>query len=185
MKRNLSHIDQLIEEGSSLTLLSKTPYKRLLVIQEVYRQQREMFENNEKRIDDRIVSLSQPHVRPIVRGKAGQSTEFGAKLSASCFDGYVFLDHLSWDNYNESKDLKTQIEAFRNETGNYPESVHVDKIYRTQENRAWCQQRGIRISGPRLGRPRKKVSLAEKKQAQLDEKIRNEIDERPRAVARR
>jgi len=176
LKRNLSHIEKLIVQGSSLTLLSKRQYKRLLVVQEVARQQGIMFENNQRRIDDRIVSVSQPHVRPIVRGKAGQAVEFGAKLSASCFDGYVFLDHLSWDNYNESKDFKSQVEAFRAYTGCYPESVHVDKIYRTQENRAWCKARGIRISGPRLGRPPKTVSLKEKKQAQLDARIRNEIE---------
>ncbi len=39
--------------------------------------------------------LSQPHVRPIVRGKAGKPTEFGAKLSVSCVDNYVFLHRLS------------------------------------------------------------------------------------------
>ena len=52
------------------------------------------------RIDDRIVSISQPHVRPIKRGKAGADKEFGAKLSASLVDGYCFLDHMSWDSYN-------------------------------------------------------------------------------------
>ena len=34
-------------------------------------------------VDYRIVSLNQPHIRPIVRGKAGKAVEFGAKLSAS------------------------------------------------------------------------------------------------------
>ena len=51
-----------------------------------------MYENKTLRIDDRIVSINQPHVRPIVRGKAGSSVEFGAKISASCIDDYVFLD---------------------------------------------------------------------------------------------
>ena len=68
-----------------------------------------------------------------------------AKLSVSCFDNYVFLDHLSWDNFNESGDLKSQIEEYKNYTGYYPDSVHVDKIYRTRANRAWCKERGIRI----------------------------------------
>jgi hypothetical protein len=44
-------------------------------------------------IENRIVSLTQPHICPLVRGKAGTAVEFGAKFSASCFDGYVFLDH--------------------------------------------------------------------------------------------
>jgi len=176
LKRNGSHIESLIAQGACLSGLSKRQYKMLLVVAEVYRQQSEMFENKKQRIDDRIVSLSQPHVRPIVRGKAGKPVEFGAKLSASCFNGYVFLDHLSWDNFNESRDLKDQIEEYKRYTGFYPESVHVDKIYRTRENRAWCQERGIRISGPPLGRPPKNISKSDKKQSLEDERFRNGIE---------
>jgi hypothetical protein len=148
----------------------------LLVVTEVYRQQLWMYENKLTRIDDRIVSISQPHIRPIVRGKAGKSVEFGAKISVSCFNQYVFLDHLSWDNFNESGDFKAQIESYKNYTGYYPSSVHVDRIYRTRENRAWCKDRGIRISGPPLGRPPKNVSKETKKQALDDEKFRNAIE---------
>ncbi len=100
----------------------------------------------------------------------------GAKLSVSCFDNYVFLDHLSWDNFNESGDFKTQVEAYKNYTGYYPSSVHVDKIYRTRENRAWCKERGLRISGPPLGRPPKNISKETKKQALEDETVRNAIE---------
>ena len=148
----------------------------LLVVTEVYRQQLWMYENESKRVDDRIVSITQPHIRPIVRGKAGKAVEFGAKLSVSCCEQYVFLDHLSWDNFNESGDLKAQIEEYKNYTGYYPSSVHVDRIYRTRENRAWCQERGIRISGPPLGRPPKNVSKSIKKQALEDERVRNAIE---------
>ncbi len=176
IKRNLSHIDKLINSGAELSSLTPSRYKSLLVVTEVYRQQLWMYENEAKRIDDRIVSITQPHIRPIVRGKAGKPVEFGAKLSVSCFENYVFLDHLSWDNFNESGDLKDQIEAYKNFTGYYPSSVHVDKIYRTKENRAWCKERGIRISGPPLGRPPKNVSKSTKKQAAYDERFRNTIE---------
>ena len=91
--------------------------------------------NNKQSILDKIVSLSKRHIRPIIRGKAGKHTEVGAKLSASCCEGYVFLDRMSWDNFNESGDLKAQIEAFKSYTGYYSESVHADRIYRTRENR--------------------------------------------------
>ncbi len=148
----------------------------LLVVTELYRQQSWLAEHNKQSISDRIVSLSQPHIRPIVRGKAGIPVEFGAKLSVSCYEGYVFLDRISWDNFNEYGDLKSQIEAYYNLTGYYPESVHVDRIYRTRENRAWCKERGIRLSGPPLGRPPAHVSAAQKKQATIDEKIRNSIE---------
>ena len=159
-----------------LQLLSKSDYKKLLVATEVYRQQLSMYEKKEQSIQDRIVSLTQPHIRPIVRGKAGKSVEFGAKLSASCRNGYVFLDRISWDNFNESVDLKTQVEEFKRFTGFYPESIHVDRIYRTRENRAWCKERGIRMSGPPLGRPPTNISKEMKKQAQSDERIRNSIE---------
>jgi flagellar motility protein MotE (MotC chaperone) len=176
IKRNLAHIEQLIDSGATLEGLNKKQYKTLLVLTEVYRQQQWLFDNNKQSIEDRIVSLSQPHIRPIVRGKAGKSVEFGAKLSASCFEGYVFLDRMSWDNFNESGDLKAQVEAYHSFTGYYPESVHADRIYRTRENRAWCHEKGIRISGPPLGRPPVNVSKEKKKQALEDDRVRNAIE---------
>ena len=176
IKRNLSYIEQLLLSGATLESLSNRQYKMLVVVAEIYRQQRWLYENKKQSIDDRIVSLSQPHIRPIVRGKAGKAVEVGAKLSASCFDGYVFLDHISWDNFNESGDFKTQVEAYKDYTGFYPESVHVDKIYRTRENRDWCREKGIRISGPPLGRPPLEVSKEKKKPAKDDERIRNSIE---------
>lgn len=151
-------------------------FKNLLVSREVYRQQLKMHQTRSQRIDDRIVSISQPHVRPIKRGKAGRDTEFGAKLSISVVGGFSFVDRLSWDNYNEGVDLVAQLETYRRRFGVYPESVHVDKIYRTRANRAFCKSRGIRMSGPPLGRPPKHVSAADKKQAAADEAIRNTVE---------
>ncbi len=73
-------------------------------------------------------------------------------------------------------DLKKQVEEYKNYTGYYPSSVHVDKIYRTRENRAWCKERGIRISGSPLGRKPKNISKESKKQAIDDEIFRNVIE---------
>jgi hypothetical protein len=112
----------------------------------------------------------------MVRGKVGKSVEFGAKISASCFEGYVFLDRMSWDNFNELGDLKAQVEAYHRFTGYYSESVHADRIYRTRENRAWCKEKGIRISGLSLGRHPANVSKAKKRQVLEDERIRNAIE---------
>lgn len=172
--RNLRHIDALIAAGASLAHLSRRQYRMLLVITEVVRQQRVMYETKTQRIDDRIVSITQPHVRPIVRGKAGVPVEFGAKLSVSCINGCVFLDRLSWDNFNESTHLQDQVEAYRIRFGCYPESVHADQIYRTRDNRSWCKTHGIRLSGPPLGRPKQDPSEQDqlKQQARQDEKVR-------------
>jgi transposase, IS5 family len=177
LRRNLGHIDELIGKGALLSQLDKKLYRKLLIISEVFRQQQTMYEQGQSRIDDRIVSISQPHVRPIVRGKARTPVEFGAKFSASCSDGYAFLDHLSWDNFNESGDLQHQVEQFKTRFGHYPESVHADQIYRTSANRKYCQERGIRLSGVPLGKSTAQEEGKEQRQQSLeDAKIRNQIE---------
>ena len=50
------------------------------------------------------------------------------------------------------------------------------QIYRTRENRKFCKEKGIRISGPPLGRPPKNIDKEQKKQAKLDERLRNNIE---------
>jgi hypothetical protein len=125
----------------------------LLVIHEVYRQQQWMYDHQEQRIDDRIVSVLQPHIRPIKRGKAGASTEFGAKISVSLTEGFANVDRISWDAFNESGDLIEQAKNYHKRFGYYPKSIHADKIYRTRDNRKFCKKHGIRLSGPPLGRP--------------------------------
>ena len=173
--RNLKTIDKL-SQISSLLLLDKRDYKLLFVISEVYRQQKWMFDHGVNRIDDRIVSIYQPHVRPIKRGKAGAATEFGAKISVSLVDGFSYLDRLSWDAYNESGDLIDQAETYRRRFGFYPASVHADKIYRNRENIRFCKEHGIRICGPPLGRP---AGQDEKRSEALKQSRQDELDRIP------
>lgn len=156
LRRNLKHIEKQ-SQNVSLSELSHRQYKNLLVISEVYRQQKCMYDHKSRRIDNRIVSINKPHVRPIKRGKAGADVEFGAKVSASVVDGYVFVDRISWENFNESTELKEQIEAYKHRFGYFPESVHADKIYRNRDNLRYCKKHNIRLSGPKLGRPLKQT----------------------------
>jgi hypothetical protein len=150
VKRDLKIIENLLTQ-SSLSLLSKDEYRQLLVIHELYRQQAEMYKKKTHRIDHRIVSISQPHVRPIVRGKAKANVEFGSKVTISVVDGYALIEHLDWKNYNEGTTLRGSVEHYYNRFGFYPEAILADKIYRNRDNLAYC----IRLSGPRLGRPSK------------------------------
>ena len=80
--------------------------RRLEVIPLVNLQQKEMYDNNTHTCKDRIVSLEQPHVRPIVRGKRPNPTEFGQKLHLSVVNGYTYLEQTSWNNFNEALDLR-------------------------------------------------------------------------------
>ncbi|PTQ57778.1 MAG: putative transposase, IS5 family [Candidatus Carbobacillus altaicus] len=44
-------------------------------------------------------------------------------------------------------------EAYRKRYGYNPEAILADKIFRTRANLKYCKERGIRLSGPPLGRP--------------------------------
>ena len=90
LERNFRNIDRIVEQFG-LQALSWRLYHRMLVVREVLRQQKEMLAHRTSRVANRIVNIAQPHVRPIVRGKARNKTEFGAKLSASLVDGYAFV----------------------------------------------------------------------------------------------
>ena len=183
IKRNLGHIDKMLEQGADLSELTRYQLKCLQVIHELHRQQSIMHREKTRSIPDRIVSISQPHVRPIVRGKAGKSVEFGAKISLSHLPGgMVSLDRPSWEAYNENNGLTGQVEGYRERYGHYPASVHADGIYRTRANRAYCKELGIRLSGKPLGRPPKETEenkgtlKARKKQILEDERDRIPVE---------
>jgi len=166
LRRNLGHIEQLlapIPEGQPLPLPGWLLH-RYWVIQHVYLQQSEMYRAQTHRCDHRIVSLSQPYVRPMVRGKQDKPVEFGAKLSVSLTGaGLVHVDHLRWEAFHEGLDLTAQVEAYRDRYGHYPERVIADPIYGTRANRNDLKQRGIHFAGKPLGRP-KQVTDANREQ---------------------
>jgi len=170
--RNLKHIERL-QSYYAESPLAIAQGQILETIIELYCQQKYMFDNKTHSVENRIVSICQPHVRPIVRGKARTNVEFGAKLAISVIDGFAYLEKLSWDNFNEGMTLIQAVERYRLRHGFYPESVHVDKIYRTRDNIRYCHKHGIRISGPKLGRPPKEPDLAARKQAHQDALDRN------------
>jgi IS5 family transposase len=144
VERNLRYIDAMLDKfhGVEFPLANKYQ-KRLWVIHTLYDQQRKMYDEKSHTCTDRIVSISQPHVRPIVRGKQGKPVEFGSKLGLSLIDGYMIHETLSWEAYNESKDLQKQAETYKLLLGYYPELIQADKIYATNENRIWCKERNI------------------------------------------
>ena len=174
LRRDLDAIDGKLSLGKSLTTRQM---ERLDTICTIYEQQKYMYDNHTHSVPDRIVSVSQPFVRPIVRGKAGKPVEFGAKLDISVVDGWTRLECCSFDAYNEAGNLQAMVERFRAREGHYPSRILADKIYRNRENLSYCKERGIRLSGPALGRPRK-GDIRDKAQDYLDECERVEVERR-------
>ncbi len=154
LKRNLGHIEWLLKGYTSFPLKHKEQ-KCLMVLHLVYEQQNQMHITRTHRIDDRIVNIHQPHVRPIKRGKDGKKVEFGSKLQVSLSDGFALIDRLSWDSFNEGSCLQQSVTLYRQRFGYYPVAVLADKIYCTRENRKTLKELGIELRAKPLGRPSK------------------------------
>lgn len=176
VNRNLGYINKMVDMiGGNQFPLEHKYQRQLWVIKTLYDQQKYMYDQNVHRCDDRIVSVAQPHVRPIVRGKQGRSVEFGSKLGLSVYDGYTTTDNVSWDAYNEGSDLIGQAEAYRTILGHYPDLILADKIYWTNENRKWCTERNIRMSATPKGKP-KEMTPSEKRKRKKEFGERNHVE---------
>ena len=176
VRRNIGYINSFMSDGYAP--LSKD-IDQILTIFALYEQQLYMFENKVHKVEDRIVSISQPWIRPIVRGKVKAPVEFGAKLDLSIdAEGYARIEKVQFDAYNESGCLQEAVEAFHKRTDHYPERILADQIYRTRQNRAFCKEHGIRLSGPKLGRPNAETQKTDKKQEYQDNTDRIEVERR-------
>jgi len=152
--------------------------QRLAVVPLVFAQQKEMYDSGKHTCPDRIVSLSQPHVRPIVRGKRPDPTEFGQKLHLSVVNGYTFIEQTCWNAYNEATLLQPVVEEYKRKFGCYPSAILADKIYQNRANREYCKSLGIRLSGPALGRPKADEKQEQREQMYKDACDRNAIEGR-------
>jgi hypothetical protein len=182
LKRNLGIITSLL----ALCLPLPEKFRALLdVVRALYEQQRQMYEHRTRRVADRIVSLFQPWLRPIVRGKARSPVEFGVKLDVSVVNGFTRLEHYSFSAYNEGSLLIGEIERYREREGRYPSRVLADKLYRNRANLVFCKEHGIRLSGPALGRPPKLADPIRKREEYEDGRDRIEVERRFSLAKRR
>jgi len=176
VRRNLDSIAEQIECGAPLSLLDNDLYGKLLVVTELYRQQKQMYDDKTHSIEDRIVSISQPHIRPIVRGKTNAPVEFGAKVATAHVGGFTFIINLGYDNFSESQYLEASAEEYKRIFGFYPKKIIGDRAYATNDNRKYCESKHIRLSAPKRGRKSEEVKEEERKQLYRDGCIRNAVE---------
>ncbi len=129
--------------------LSAEQDKRIMAIKEVHRQQTDHF--NKKEVKHRIVSIDRPYIRPIVRGKENKRVEFGAKVNNIQVDGISFIEHHSFEAFNEGSRLKQCVEYQESLTGVNVTRIGMDTIYANNENRKYCTERGITTNFVRKG----------------------------------
>jgi transposase, IS5 family len=123
-------------------VLSLKQNAQMLTITKVYGQQHDKVYGHAEQIKDRIVSLSKPYIRPIVRGKETKAVEFGAKVNKLQVDGISFIEHFSYDAFNEGTRLKNCIGLHQQLFGKCTHHS-ADKIYATNKNRKYCTSKKI------------------------------------------
>ena len=171
--RDIRYLEQFMSDGYAMSGKESSLY---LTIIKLYEQQKYMYDNKVHSVEHRIVSISQPWLRPIVRGKAKAPVEFGAKFDLSLdSEGYGRIEKISFEAYNESTCLIEAAECFKEHMGYYPERILADQIYRTRENQNFYKDHGIRLSGPKLGRPSANAKI-DKKQEYQDNTDRIEVE---------
>lgn len=153
-----------------------TQKRTIQAVIDMYHQQEKMLRLGTHTCDNRIVSIHQPHVRPIVRGKTKAKVEFGAKIGVSIVDGFSFIDHHSWEAYNEASDLTTHIEKYKERFGMEPKRFFGDKIYLNRENRRILKEKEIQIMGRPLGRPPKNPTQEQIERERIGVSLRNEAE---------
>ena len=188
LKRNLGIIDGYEQRHPGcLQSLPKRKQTMLEVVRMLYTQQEEMYRKGSHQVSDRIVSLSQPWIRPIVRGKQNAEVEFGAKVEMSVVDGHLRIEDLRWNAFNESTTLIDSVEAYRRSYGHYPARGLADMIFRTRKNLRFCRDHGIHLNGPKLGKPYADPAVAkeQKKMEWLESGERGDIERKFGAAKRR
>ena len=154
----LREIRKTEREHTESNVLTDREKKLIDIITKVYRQQRNHFENDNPResVPSRIVSVSKPYVRPIVRGKEVKSVEFGAKCNNIQVDGISFIEKLSFNAFNEGTRLKHCLKMHKHLFGVEVKKVGGDTSYAGTKNRDFCKDNEIQTSFVKRGRPYQK-----------------------------
>ena len=153
----LKEIRKMERKHTEAEVLTAKERKTIDIVTKVYRQQSNHFESGNPResIPDRIVSVSKPYVRPIVRGKEVKSVEFGAKCNNIQVDGISFIEKLSFNAFNEGTRLQHCVKMHKRLFGVDVKKVGGDTSYAGKENRDFCKEKNIQTSFVKRGRPSK------------------------------
>ena len=95
-------------------------------------------------VKERIVSVHQPHIRPMVRGKYPVNVEFGPKILLNLKNNFLFLEHLSFNNTSDSQLLDTSLKGYKGRFGFFPTQLAADRGFWPKENRQLAENYNIK-----------------------------------------
>ena len=156
----LREIRKMERDHQDPQLFTTRERQTMAIVTKVYRQQCSHFRSGDAResIPNRIVSVSKPYVRPIVRGKETKNVEFGAKCNNILVDGISFIEKLSFNAFNEGTRLPHCIKIHRRLFGVDAKKVGGDTSYAGTANRDLCKELKIQTSFVKRGKPFKEMN---------------------------
>ena len=141
-------------------------YSRRATIKKIYNQQSQIFTSGTLP-QDRIVSISKSYLRSIVRGKETKPVEFGAKVNKIQIDGINFIEHISFNNFNEGTRLINTVYYAQSLTQTNIKVLGADAIYASNKNRNFITKHHIQTDFKPKGK--------QGKYSQQRKKLRNMI----------
>ena len=142
-----------LEQGYGITYTADRLKRRMATAKILLQQSRQFYRGTKPK--GRIVSLDRPYIRPIKRGKEVRTVEFGAKVNKLQVDGISFIEHLSFDNFNEGTRLKQAIWLAQSLFKTKTKMLGADAIYATNANRNFVTANNIKTDFKRKGKKTK------------------------------
>lgn len=144
-KRNTAQLKNALEKISQKTNSSLTKVKEkikeqflkeaqafLTTASNIVEQQKDIYKKLP--VKERVVSVHQPHLRPMVRGKYPVEVEFGPKILLNLKNNFLFLEHLSFNNTSDSQLLDLSLKGYQERFGNTPTQLAADRGFWSKDN---------------------------------------------------
>ncbi|MBN2893993.1 MAG: transposase [Bacteroidales bacterium] len=166
LKKLCEQLSDILETLGGLENWQDSYQKRYNTIKNILVQQTELLEGKE--VKNRIVSIDKEYIRPIIRGKENKRVEFGAKANVFQVSGISFVEHLSFDAFNEGTHLKNTVETAHYLFERKLDIISADKIFANNKNRTYCTTEGITTNFVPKGRPAKDEKQRKQLRKELD-----------------
>lgn len=127
-----------------LKRLQQTHAKILDTTATIFTQQAEMLRTKTHSVADRIVSLHEPKVRPIPRGKVNAPIECGRKVAFNLVGGKFLLPvYAVHENRSDTEAIKASVETHERIFGRKPHTMMFDKGGHAPDNHQYLKEHGI------------------------------------------
>jgi len=149
--RNIEQLNDAIKTAKeSSTPVTQKPKEQFIKKAEqflqtannILAQQKQIYQN--KKVNQRIVSVHKTHVRPMVRGKYPVEVEFGPKILLNLQGDCLFLEDVQFNNVADSQLLEKSIQGYKERFGKMPTQLAADRGFWSKANRQLAEDLGIK-----------------------------------------